>query len=308
MLLARREAGVLLPLVFLFVTVGSINSAFFGVDNLINMLRAASFTFIAAIGTTMVLIAAGLDLSVGSLVALGSYTTALALTSSIPVPLAVLIGMLTGGAVGMASGGIIVAFRIPPFITTLGMLYMVRGVVLIASKGVPIYPLPDAFNAIGQSALQGIPYIVIIAAGLGLAAEFMLRCTIFGRAIYAVGGNEETARLSGIAVDKVKISIYAVAGCLATITGLLQASRLGSAQPSIGNGFELQAIAAAIIGGTSLFGGAGTILGTLLGTIFMTVMTSGMSFLRVSAYWQQLVIGAIIVVSVGLDQFRRRRL
>ncbi len=306
-ILRMREMGVLIPLVILSVVVGCINPVFFTFENFINVLRTTSFLFITGIGMTIVLISAGLDLSVGSVMALGSYVTALALTNGVPVPIAILIGIAAGMVIGLINGSIVVRLSIPPFIATLGMFYMAKGLVLILSKGVPIYPLPDAFNAIGQGSLVGIPYIVLIAYCLGFVADFVLKRTTFGRAVYAIGGNEETARLAGIRVDGLKTSFYVIVGALAAFTGLLQAARLGSAQPSIGAQFELRVIAAVIIGGTSLFGGAGTILGTFLGALFMTVLTNSMSLMRVSPYWQQLVIGAIIILAVALDQYKRKK-
>ena len=307
MVLQMPEVGVLIPLVVLSIVIGIINSAFYSFENLINVLRSTSFIFITAIGMTIVLVSAGLDLSVGSVMALGSYVTALALTNGIPIPLCIVIGIATGMLIGIINGLVIVKLNIPPFIATLGMFYMAKGMVLIASKGIPIYPLPESFNVIGQSSLFNIPYIVIIALFLGVLADFILKKTTFGRNVYAIGGNSETARLSGISVDKLKLSFYVIVGGLAAFTGLLLASRMGSAQPSIGQQFELKVIAAVIIGGTSLFGGKGTIMGTFLGALFMTVLTNGMSLMRVSPYWQQFIIGAIIILAVAMDQYKRRK-
>ncbi|MBN2376325.1 MAG: ABC transporter permease [Sedimentisphaerales bacterium] len=305
--LQMPEVGVLIPLVVLSIVIGIINSAFYSFENLINVLRSTSFIFITAIGMTIVLVSAGLDLSVGSVMALGSYVTALALTNDIPMPLCIVIGIATGMLIGIINGLVVVRLNIPPFIATLGMFYMAKGMVLIASKGIPIYPLPDSFNVIGQGSFFNIPYIVIIALFLGVLADFILKKTTFGRNVYAIGGNAETARLSGISVDKLKLSFYVIVGGLAAFTGLLLASRMGSAQPSIGQQFELKVIAAVIIGGTSLFGGKGTIMGTFLGALFMTVLTNGMSLMRVSPYWQQLIIGAIIILAVAMDQYKRRK-
>lgn len=306
-LLHSRESGILIPLILLSVVIGIINPSFCSFENFINVLRSTSFLFITGIGMTIILISAGLDLSVGSTLALGSYVTAMALNSGLPISVSILVGISIGVLVGLINGTIIVRMHIPPFIATLGMFYMAKGLVLIVSKGVPIYPLPEGFNRIGQESLMGIPIVVLIAYVLGFVADYVLRHTVFGRIVYAIGGNEETARLSGINVSRYKIAFYMIVGGLATFTGLLQAARLGSAQPGIGDQFELRVIAAVIIGGTSLFGGAGSIPGTLLGALFMTVLTNGMSLMRVSPYWQQLVIGIIIIAAVAIDQYRRRR-
>lgn len=297
----------MVPLVILALMVGCVNPAFFGFENLINILRATSFTFIIGIGMTMVLVAAGLDLSVGSVMALGGCVGGFALGAGLPVPVAILAGVLAGAVIGALNGAIVVWLRIPPFVTTLGMFYMARGLVMGSTRGVPIYPLPPSFNAIGQTSVAGIPSIVFVAAVLGVVADFVLKRTTYGRAIYAIGGNEETARLSGLPVRGVKLSLYGITAALAAFTGLLQSARLGSVQPNIGQGVELEVIAAVIIGGTSLFGGAGTILGTFVGALFMGVLANGMSLVRVSPYWQQLVTGALIIVAVAVDQYRRRR-
>lgn len=306
-LMSVRETGVVIPLIAMTIAIGSVNPTFLTFENLVNVLRSTSFTFIVGIGMTIVLVSAGLDLSIGSVFALGGIAAGFALAHGVPVPLSVLLGILAGALIGVANGAIVVKLGIPPFITTLGMLYMARGLVLVWTRGVPIYPLPKSFNAIGQDSLCGIPYVVIIALALGLAGSFLLKRTTYGRAVYAIGGNEETARLSGIRVDRLKFSFYAIVGALATFAGTLQAARLGTASPGVGQGFELEVIASVIIGGTSLFGGAGTIADTFLGALFMTVLKNGMSLVRVSPYWQQLVIGAIIILAVGVDQYRRRK-
>jgi len=306
-LLNNPEMGLVIPLVVLIIIIGTINPSFFNFDNLINIMRNTSFTFIIAIAMTFVLISAGLDLSVGSLIALGGTITGMLLKAGIPIPLSILLGVALGALVGLINGLTIVRFKIPPLIVTLGMLYAARGLVLVFTKGAPVYPLPPLFNEIGQGGIAGIPYVIIIAAILGIVAHIILTKTTYGRAVYATGGNEETARLSGINVDKIKLSVYMLTGMASTFTGMLMAGRLASAQANAGTGWELQVIAAVIIGGTSMFGGAGSILGTLLGAFFMNVVATGMILMRISAYWQDFVIGIIIVLAVGIDQFRRRR-
>jgi len=256
---------------------------------------------------TFVLIAGGLDLSVGSVIALGGVITAMAVKAGIPIPLSMLLGLLLGAAIGLINGTIIVKCRIPALIVTLGMLYAARGAVLVLTKGAPVYPLPRSFNIIGQGDLFGIPYVVLIASLLGILGHIVLTRTTYGRAVYAVGGNAETARLSGINVNLITLSVYILTGVASTLAGMLMAARLASAQANAGAGWELQVIAAVIIGGTSMFGGSGSILGSLLGAFFMNVVATGMILMRISAYWQDLVIGAIIVLAVGIDQYRRRK-
>ncbi|AOQ23490.1 Ribose import permease protein RbsC [Moorella thermoacetica] len=305
--LNAQESGLVIPLVFLILLIGFINPAFYSYENIINIFRNTAFTFIVAVAMTFVLIAAGLDLSVGSVIALGGVVTGIALKAGIPVPVAMILGLLLGVAIGLINGFIIVKFGIPSLIVTLGMLYMARGAVLVLTQGAPVYPLPKAFNVIGQGDLAGIPYVVLIAAVIGIIGHLVLTRTTYGRAVYAVGGNAETARLSGININRINLSVYVLTGVASALTGMLMAGRLASAQANAGAGWELQVIAAVIIGGTSMFGGSGSILGSLLGAFFMNVIATGMILMRISAYWQDLVIGAIIVLAVGIDQYRRRK-
>ena len=302
-----KEMGVIIPTLAFVIVVSIINPVFLSADNLINVLRASSFTLITALGMTLVLVSGGLDLSVGSVLAVGSIICGLALTAGIPIPVAFAIGVLAGLALGTINGMIIIKFKIPPLIMTLGMLYMGRGIVHIITQGTPIYPLPKEFQAIEQDITLGLPNVVYIALVLSVVFHFILTNTVFGRKIYAIGGNKEAARLSGINISMTHLAIYAIAGALAAFTGVIQASRLGSAQPNAGSGYELTVIAATIIGGTSTYGGVGTILGTIIGSLFMNILTNSMMLMKVSAYWQNLVIGAILVLAVIIDQLNRDR-
>jgi ribose/xylose/arabinose/galactoside ABC-type transport system permease subunit len=302
-----QEAGILLFVAGLVVVIGLINPVFFNPENLLNILRSSSFIFVIGVGMTFVLISAGLDLSVASVFALGGIISSLSATSGLPIFLCVLSGILVGAALGLINGLLIVKFRIPALIVTLGMMYMGRGLVLIITKGAPIYPLPEPFTFIGQGSIFGIHYIVIVAVALAFLASIVLQYTRYGRSVYAIGGNEATAVLSGINVSFIKASVYVLTGVAAGLSGTMMAARLNSGQASAGTGYELLVIAAVIIGGTSLFGGAGTILGTAIGTLFMSVIANGMVLMRVSVYWQNLVVGAVIILAVGLDQYRRKR-
>lgn len=303
----KNESGIFLALILIIVVIGMINPAIFSKDIIINNFRTTSFLFIIGIAMTFVLIAGGLDLSVGSTLALGGVMSGLAVTNGIPALLGVLIGIGVGAAIGLMNGLIIVKINIPPLIATLGMMYVVKGIVMIITQGAPVFPLPESFNRIGQGDLFHIPFVVIIAIILAVIAHVTLNKTRFGRAVYAIGGNEETARLSGINVGFTKIWIYIVAGAASGLSGVLMAARLASAQPNSGSGYELLVVTSVIIGGTSLFGGAGSILGTAIGTMFLTIVTSGMVLLQISVYWQNLVVGVIIILAVALDQFRRKR-
>jgi len=305
-LLTMSDFGLVIPLIILILIVGFINPAFFGSRNITNILRNTAFMFIIATTMTFVLISGGLDLSVGSVVAIGGTITGMALKSGIPVVLSIILGLALGLIIGLINGYTIIKFNIPPLIVTLGMLYAARGIVLVLTQGAPVYPLPDSFNVLGQGNIFLIPIVVIIALFLGIIAHIVLTRTVYGRSVFALGGNEETARLSGININKIKLSVYVLTGMASTLTGILMAARLASAQCNAGTGWELQVIAAVIIGGTSMFGGAGSILGSFFGCLFMNVVSTGMILMRISAYWQDFVIGVIIVVAVGIDQYRRR--
>jgi len=307
-ILRIKEMGIFITLLIIVAVFGIANPVFLSFDNIINVLRTTSFILIIGIAMTFVLISGGLDLSVGSIVALGGVISGLAVQAGIPIPVSIILGLVTGMAVGVFNGFTIAVFKIPPLIVTLGMMYVIKGAVLIITKGAPIFPLPEEFNIIGQGELGGIPYVVIIAVILGIIAHIILTQTTVGRGIHAVGGNIETAYLSGIKINRIKMLGYILTGAAAALTGILLSARLASAQANSGTGYELLVIAAVIIGGTSLFGGSGTILGTAIGALFMTVVSNGMVILKVSVYWQNLVIGFIIILAVGIDQLKRRKI
>ncbi|MBC5649101.1 ABC transporter permease [Christensenella tenuis] len=302
------QLGIVIVLVALVVVIGISNSNFFSQENIINVLRSTSYIFIIGIAMTFVLITGGLDLSVGSVMAVGGILAALAATNGIPLIPSMLIGFAFGAAVGIVNGLLVVKLNIPSLIVTLGMMYVCDGLSLIITQGTPVYPLPDDFKQMGQGSVGIIPNVVVVAAVLAVIGAFVLKKTQYGRSVYAVGGNRETARLSGIDTNKVQISVYVLSGIAAALTGILMAGRLNSAQPSAGNNYELKVIAAAVIGGTSMFGGSGNILGTLIGALLMTVIENGMLLMKLSAYWQSLIVGVIMVFAVGLDQYRRKRL
>lgn len=303
-----KESGIIIPTVIFIIFIQIINPAFLSTANISNVLRATGFTLITSLGMTLVLIAGGLDLSVGSVLAVGSMVVGMCMKLGIPIPVAILLAAIAGLALGYINGAVVVKFRIPPLIMTLGMLYMSRGIVYIMTKGVPIYPLSQEFQNIEQKDVIGIPAIVLISLLLAIVSHIALTKTTFGREIYAVGGNKEAARLSGININKVNLLVYSITGMLAAFTGVMMASRLGSAQPASGSGYELTVIAAVIIGGTSTFGGYGTILGTTIGALFMNILSNSMTLMKVSVYWQNLIVGLILVLAVILDQYKRDRL
>lgn len=302
-----REIGVLVPLVVFIVIFTIKNPNFLGFENIMNILRNTSYALISGVGMTFLLIAGSFDLSVGGLIAFSGVITGLLMQAGVPIWISIAIGLLASLVVGIMNGFFCVKLHIPAFIGTIGTQYILKGIVLVVRAGSPVYPLPEKFNAIGAYEIAGIPLIVIIAAVVCIIGHIILKYTVFGRKLFAVGGNRETARVSGIRCQRIEFSAWIIVALLTGISGILTAARLASAQPTAGASFELTVIAGCIIGGTSLFGGAGSILGTALGAIFMNMMTNGMTIIRLSPYWQQLVLGVIIIVSVAFDQFRSSR-
>jgi ribose/xylose/arabinose/galactoside ABC-type transport system permease subunit len=295
--------------VLLFVAFGATQSAqFVNPQTWINILRNAVFIAIVASFTTFVFVSGGLDLSVGSLFAVGGMASAGFLVADLPVPLAILLGTAAGGVAGLLNGVLINYASIPPFITTLGMLYAARSLVVYFTGGQPIAPLPDAFADVARTNLFGLPVLLYYAAVIVIVAHVLLETTIFGGTVRAVGGNREAASNAGINVRRVSTIVYVLSGLSAAFAGVLMSARLGSGQPSIGVSFELQVISAVIIGGTSLFGGIGTVWGSLLGSLVLSILTTGLILLRIEPVLQDFVIGVIIVAAVGIDQVRRRRM
>ena len=311
-ILGKREVGILIPLIVVFVVSGLVNPLFFGYQNITNILFQSSFVFIIGIITTYVFILGCMDLSVGSVLGLSGVVTGLALVAGLPVWLSIIFGIMAGGAVGLFNGFIIAKFNIPTLIVTLSTMYIARGLCEFFTRGNPVYPLPANFNILGQGKLMlsesfGIPWPVIFALVLGIIGHIILTQTTFGRAVFAIGGNKETARLSGIKVKRTTMIVYTLSGMAAGMSGILMASRLGSALSNSGMGWELNVIASVIIGGTSMFGGAGSILGSAIGAVLMTTVTNGMAMLKVSVYLQKVVIGVVILIAVGIDQYNRKR-
>jgi len=276
-------------------------------DNLSAVFLALSFQAIVGIGMTNLLVSGGFDLSVGSTVGLTGAVTALALVSGVPVPAALLIGLALGAAIGLANGLIIAKIGINPFITTLGMMGIVRGLLEVITKGQNIYGLPDAFKWIGQGKLLGIQHPILICLALVVLGDLALRKFRFFRQNYYIGGSEKAAVLSGINVDRMKIFNYVLTGLLAAVAGVLMAARFGSVSVTMGKNLELQVITAVIIGGASLQGGEGTVLGALLGCILMSLIVSAMTLFNVDIYWNTLIIGATLLVAVLIDVLSKRK-
>ncbi len=299
------DNGALVGLVVLCVALFIATPDFLTGSNLLNIGIQASVIAVLAFGMTFVIVAGGIDLSVGSVAALAGMVSAFAYsTAGLPSAFSVVAGLATGAALGCISGVAIAFGRLPAFIATLAMLSIARGLTLVVSDGRPIATSP-AVSFLGGS-LWGVPVPILVLAVAGLVAAFVLNRTVIGRSMYAVGGNVEAAKLSGIPVKRVLVTVFALAGLYAGLAGMLLAGRLNSAQPQAGAGYELDAIAAVVIGGASLAGGTGRIIGTLVGALVLAVIRNGLNLLDVSSFWQQVVIGLVIAVAVGIDVLRRK--
>ncbi len=306
-----RETGVLMPLVLAIILFTMKSDRFMTVNNITNVMRTASFTIITAIGQAFLIIAGSWDISVGAVYSACGVAAAAAMCNfGIPIIPAVLIGLVIGAVFGVLNGFLVLKIKLPPFIATMGTMYIARGICTGYTKGASIYPLPEPFLVIGQQgvAMGGyeLPFIIIIALVMAAIAGFVLRYTTYGRKLYAVGGNGETARLAGIPTLKIRFSAFVLTGVLAAVTGILMASRVSSAQPNIGSGFEMTVVAACVIGGISMDGGAGSIIGVVMGSIFMAMIANGMTLIHVDAYWQQMVIGIVLVFACSLEYVRNR--
>jgi ribose/xylose/arabinose/galactoside ABC-type transport system permease subunit len=277
-------------------------------SNVTNILRNAVFIFIVGAFSTYVLVSGGLDLSVGSVFLVGAIAVANFIVIGIPVPIAILLAILLGALCGAINGVLVNYVNIPAFIVTLGMLYVARGLATFVTGGRPIAPLPAQFSAIGQGDIAGLPLLILYALIVGIVAHVVLEYTPIGWAIRAIGGKREAARAAGIDVRGISVLVYILSGMSAAFAGLLMSARLGSGQPSVGSGFELQVISAVIIGGTSLFGGLGSVLGTALGALVLSTLGNGLVLLRIDPILQNVMVGCIIVAAVAIDQFRRARM
>jgi inositol transport system permease protein len=322
-----RKYAIVLIFLAMFIALSLLSPAFLQPRNLVNVVRQISVVGMIAIGVTMVIITTGIDLSSGSVLALAAVVAAsLAQRTDwaqarypglvLPLIIPILAALAIGATAGLINGTLVAKFKIPAFIATLGMMTIARGAALLYSDR-PVSGLTSSYNFIGQGEVlkvlpvaggttMGIPVPVLILALVAIIAHILLTNTRFGRYVYALGGNEQAARISGVKIDRVKIGVYTIAGLLAGLAGLVLSSRIGSGQPGLGVSYELDAIAAAVIGGTSLSGGIGTIWGTIIGALIIGVLNNGLDLLNVSAYWQTIVKGSIIVIAVIIDERKNR--
>jgi ribose transport system permease protein len=303
----KAAAFLSLVLMIAFFSLGS--PYFMTFDNLMTVILQSSVIGILAIGVTFVIISAGIDLSVGAVLALAGMVIGKAVNGGLPLWVSIPCGVLVATVMGFLNGFLVAKATLPPFIATLGIMMIARGLTLVISQARPVYFLvAPSFKLISQSSLFGaVPYPILYLLALALIASFVLRRLAVGRHVYGLGSNEVAVKLSGVSVDRVKIFTYSVSGFLAGVAGVVLTSRVISAQPSAGLSYELDAISAAVIGGASLSGGEGTILGTMIGALIMGVLKNGLNLMNVSQFWQQVAMGIVVIGAVYLDIVRRRR-
>jgi ribose transport system permease protein len=304
---AARQLGTFGGLVVLCLMLWAATPHFLTVSNLLNVLEQTAINAIVAVGMTFVIVSGGIDLSVGSVLALAGIALGRSLAAGLPVPVGIGIGLMVGLVCGLANGLLVTFGRLPPFIATLGMMSIARGGALMLAEGRPISGFGRGFRLLATGRMFMIPGPVAITGLIYAAGYFVLTRTVFGRATYAIGGNEEAARLSGVRVRLHKPAIYGVAGLTAAAAAVILTARLDSAQPTAGTMYELDAIAATVIGGTSLLGGEGSLVGTLIGALIMGVLRNGLNLLDVSSFLQQVIIGLVIIGAVLVDMTLKRR-
>jgi ribose transport system permease protein len=300
-----RDMGTVAGLLIMVVVFASLTDVFLTQRNIINILQQSSINGCIAIGMTLVIISGGIDLSVGPAAALAAIISATLLVAGYPVPLIILSALAVGLLCGMLNGVLIAYAGLQPFIVTLGTLSLFRAFALIYTGGNPVLSLPKEFRQIFTSELFGLPVPVVVVALLAIAATVLLKKTPLGEYILAVGGNEEAARVSGVPIERTKVITYMISGGLASLAAIILIARLGAAEPTLGNLWELEAIAAAAIGGASLMGGKGSIFGTILGAIVLGAMRNGLTLLNVQAFYQLLATGIIIILAMLVDRLAR---
>lgn len=307
-LIAVGEVGVLAAMALLVGFFWLMEPAFLSERNIRAILNVVSFVGIIAIGQTILLVAGEFDLSVGSVAGLSAVVAAKLMTAAaLPVTVGILGGIGVGALIGLLNGLIVVRLGIPAFIQTLGMLFIGQGLIQVVTGGYPVYPLPDAINNIGTTDLAfGLGWSFAFFIVAAILADFVLRRTVLGRNMYATGGNQEVAHLVGINTNAYKIGAFVVVGALSAVAGMFVMADLGSGGTSIGSGWELTVIAGVVVGGVSLFGGAGTVAGGVVGILMLKVVQSGLVVIGVNSNWQQIAVGVIMVMAVGLDIVRRR--
>jgi len=302
-----RDAGTLIGLLIIVVTFSFLSPVFFTLPNLLNILQQSSINALIALGMTLVIISGGIDLSVGPTAALSAVFGATMMVAGVPVPAAIMATLGIGAICGVFSGSLIAYAGLQPFIVTLGGLSLFRAIALIYTGGNPVFGIPMEFRSIINSAVFGVPTPIVIVAVIALVLWLVMNKTPLGEYILAVGGNEEAARVAGVPVKRTKVTVYVISGMLASLASLILIGRLGAAEPTIGNLWELDAIAAAAIGGASLMGGKGSIVGTLIGAIILGALRNGLTLMNIQAFYQLLATGLIIIIAMLIDRATRGR-
>jgi ribose transport system permease protein len=305
--MSHSETGTLIILAVLIIGTGLLNKNFYSLNNVTSILRALAFIMIVAIGETLVIITGEIDISVGSVAGLGAVLAPWFMTNGLNVPLSIVLALVICGVIGFINGTVVTRLKVSSFIATIGMLYIARGVNMYITKGYPIYPLPDVVNNIGNSEPLGISVAFIIAIFLIIIFDTVLRRTVYGRKLYAVGDNTYVARIAGIDSERIKRSVYMICGVLAGLSGILLSAQLNNGTPTIGNGWELQVIAATAVGGISLNGGSGTILGTAIGVIILSTLNNSLVLLGIDTQVQTILTGVVMIAAVTFDTMKRSR-
>ncbi len=297
--------SIFLILVVMCAIMAAVSPAFVKISNILSTARSFSAIAVAGIGVSMVIITGGIDLSIGSVYGLAGVISAMLVVSGVPLLPGILGGMLIGSAVGLFNGMMVVYLRLPPFIATMGTMQIARGICYIITQGYPVSNLPKEYTLLGQGYLLGIPVPIWVMILIAILFAIFLNMTTTGRRIFALGGNEEATRISGINTKRLKVLVYTLGAALAGLAGIITASKLGVGQPTAGIGFEMDAIAAVVIGGASLSGGEGTVTGTIIGAAIIGVLRNALVLLSVDSYWQTLIIGCVIILAVTIDQLRK---
>jgi len=304
----RRLPGVAIVLTLLVVGFAIAAPGFLSPPNIANVLVQSTLLLLLSLPMTLVIMTEGLDLSMGAVVTLASIVVALVSLATGSMPLGLLAAVAVGVVFGLVNGYLVAGLNIPPFVATLGTLGIIRGLTLIITNGLPVHGVPQGFSFLGEGNLLGVPFVLWVLVVCALATHVILEHTRLGRYAYAIGSNPDAAVYAGVPVGFDTTTVYALGGMLTGLAGMIEASRLMTGQPAAGNGYELQAIAAVVIGGGSLHGGEGSVVGTLIGAFIMGLLSNGSDLLGVSPYLQQAIIGAVIILAVTVDELRKRRL
>lgn len=299
-----NQLGMLIILVLLCIVMAVVAPYFTEVNNILNILKQSSITAVLAAGMTVVILTGGIDLSVGSTLALSGVVSVMLSNAGAPTAVSMLAGVAVGYVAGTINGYFTAVTKLPSFVVTLGSMTYLRGIAFVVSGGLPIILKDKHFKFFGSGNIFGVPTPIYIMAAVYVVMYFILKYTMFGRHVYAIGGNEVAARLTGIKVERTLINVYSISGLMAGISGVIMAGRVISGQPNAGVSFELDAIAAVILGGTSFVGGVGRIQGTIIGVLIMAVLSNGLTLMNVDFYWQMIVKGAVIIIAVLLDKMR----